>query len=402
MRANKLALSYLSKHKSLMFPTPPRVIDLTAIPIRVKVLIRFSNALYLLKQMLKKPQKITSKQVAERAGVSQTTVSFVLNQTEAANISEETRQRVLNAVRELNYVPDVMARSLARGRSNNIALVLSKPHRQVFLDEYLPSILTGLNEITQQSGFRILVELVNDPGETNAYERLIHGKEIAGMLVNPNAMTPSDIEQVVTATKAHFPIVALNYVHPEIYSVSVDKLGGTRTVLEHLIKLGHRRIACITYAPPEHLPPRGRLNVYRTTLEAAGLAFEESLVQYGAYDPETGYTAMKSLLATEQFTAVYAMNDVMAFGAITAAHEAGLRVPEDMAIVGFDDIRLARYCTPPLTTVHEPDIEHGRTAGQMLIDLINGIMPAEKHVRLATRLVVRQSCGAHLNRQSSP
>src|SRR5215207_7616345 len=209
---------------------------LTATPIRVTLLIRFSNALYLPKQMLKKPKKITSKQVAEHAGVSQTTVSFVLNQTEAANISEETRQRVLNAVRELNYVPDVMARSLARGRSSNIALVLSKPHRQVFLDEYLPSILTGLNEITQRNGFRILVELVNDPENTNAYERLIHGKEIAGMLVQPNAMTPRDLEQVVAATQTRFPIVALNYIHPDVYSVSVDKLSGTRTVLEHLLK----------------------------------------------------------------------------------------------------------------------------------------------------------------------
>lgn len=351
--------------------------------------------------MLKKTAKVTSKQVAERAGVSQTTVSFVLNQTEAANISAETRQRVLNAVRELNYVPDVAARALARGRSSNIALVLSKPHRQVFLDEYLPSILTGLNEVTHQNGFRILVEMVNNPGETDAYQRLIQGKEVAGMIVNPNAMTPRDIEQIVAATKANMPIVALNYTHPDVYSVTVDKLNGTRSIIEHLIRLGHRRIACITYAPAEHLPPRGRLDVYRTTLEDAGITYDPALVRYGAYDPDTGYTALQSLLEKgASFTAVYAMNDMMAFGAMAALRDAGLRVPEDVAVVGFDDIRLAQFATPPLTTVHEPDIEHGRTAGQMLIDLINGKPPAEKHARLATRLVVRQSCGAHLAPES--
>ena len=112
--------------------------------------------------MASKPKKITSKQVAERAGVSQTTVSFVLNSVENSNISDETRQRVLDAVRELNYVPDAMARALARGRSNNIALILGRPHRQVFTDEYVPGILTGLRDVVQPLGMRILVDLLSD------------------------------------------------------------------------------------------------------------------------------------------------------------------------------------------------------------------------------------------------
>src|SRR5688572_26384611 len=112
--------------------------------------------------MTKSQRKITSKQVAERAGVSQTTVSFVLNRVEKSNISEETRRRVLEAARELRYVPDTAAQALARGRSNNIALVLTRPHRQVFIDEYIPSILTGLSEVTQKHGFRVMVELTSD------------------------------------------------------------------------------------------------------------------------------------------------------------------------------------------------------------------------------------------------
>src|SRR5689334_4820270 len=136
--------------------------------------------------MKTKPRKATSKLVAELAGVSQTTVSFVLNNVEGANISEETRQRVFQAARELNYVPDVMARSLARGRSHNIALVLAQPHRQVFIDEYIPSIMTGINQVTQQHGFRILVEMVDSERPFDVYANLLQSKEAAGIIVNFN------------------------------------------------------------------------------------------------------------------------------------------------------------------------------------------------------------------------
>src|SRR5262245_47036129 len=112
--------------------------------------------------MTPKRQRVTSKQVAQQAGVSQTTVSFVLNGVENSSISPETRQRVLKAAKELNYVPDMAARALARGRSNNIALVLGQPHQQIFIDEFIPKILTGLRQVTQQHGFRILVELIED------------------------------------------------------------------------------------------------------------------------------------------------------------------------------------------------------------------------------------------------
>lgn len=346
--------------------------------------------------MTKSQRKVTSKQVAERAGVSQTTVSFVLNRVENSNISEETRQRVLEAARELRYVPDTAAQALARGRSNNIALVLTRPHRQVFIDEYIPSILTGLSEVTQKHGFRVMVELTSDAAASEAYDSLIRGNEIAGMIVNPSSRAMGDMRPIVAHARERFPIVTLREIHPDVHSVMVEKLEGTRALIEHLIRLGHKRIACISYAKPDHSHALERLAVYRKALTDAGIGYDEALVRFGAYDPDTGYEAVKSLLEGDRFSAVYAMNDVMAFGAITAIQEAGLRVPEDIAVVGFDDIRLARYCTPPLTTVHEPDIEQGRQAGEMLIDLINGIAPPEKHVRLGAELVVRRSCGAYL------
>jgi DNA-binding LacI/PurR family transcriptional regulator len=345
-------------------------------------------------------QKVTSRQVAELAGVSQTTVSFVLNNVESANISDETRERVMEAARRLNYIPDVAARSLARGRSNNIALVLAQPHRQVFIDEYIPKVLTGINEVTQEHGLRILVELVSGDRLSNVYANLLRSKEAAGIIINFNFPTKQDIDQVIACTADGLPVVSLNDIHPQVYSVEVDKFDGVRKIVQHLIDLGHRRIACITYAPADTVPHvQERLKVFHDTLSSNGLSVEKTLVRDGVYDPETGYTAMQSILQSgPPPTALYAMNDLMAFGAIRAIQDYGLRVPQDIAVVGFDDIRLAPFSNPPLTTVNEPDVEHGRRAAEMLLTLINGGTPKVKQLKLQTQLVIRESCGAHLRK----
>src|SRR5262249_46816709 len=146
-----------------------------------------------------------SRRVAELAGVSQTTVSFVLNNVDSANISEETRRRVLEAARSIGYVPDSAARTLARGESKNIGLVLLQPHEQVFIDEYLPRVITGLSQITRQSGYRILVELVEDGSRPNAYLDLIRGKEVAGLIVNFNCPSDDDIEALVASVAEGSP-----------------------------------------------------------------------------------------------------------------------------------------------------------------------------------------------------
>lgn len=342
--------------------------------------------------------KVTSRHVAELAGVSQTTVSFVLNNVEGANISEETRVRVLDAARQLNYIPDVTAQSLARGRSNNIALVLAQPHRQVFIDEYIPRILTGISEVTQEHGFRILVELVDGERLSNVYSSLLRSKEAAGIIVSFKAVTERDIEQIVACTAEGLPVVSLNDLHPQVYSVEVDKMGGTKTIVQYLVDLGHRRIACISYAPPHNIPHvQDRLRIFYEVMERSGIKVEDRLVRFGLYDPDTGYAAMKSILQSgPPPTALYAMNDLMAFGAMSAIREYGLRIPQDIAVVGFDDIRLAAFSNPPLTTVNEPDVEHGHQAAEMLLTLINGGVPAVKQVKLQMRLVVRESCGAYL------
>jgi len=342
--------------------------------------------------------KVTSRRVAKLAGVSQTTVSFVLNNVDSANISEETKQRVLDVAREIGYVPDVSARTLARGRSQNIGLVIVQPHEQVFIDEYIPRIITGLSKVTRQHGYRILVELLEDGSQRTKYLDLLRGKEVAGIVINANAPTEEEIRGLVASTAEGFPIVALSPYHYALHSVTVDKLQGVRWVVQHLIQMGHRRIACITYAPVSQLREvQRRLSVYREVLTSAGIDYDETLVRNGGFDPETGYDAMKSLLELSPLpTALFAMNDVMAFGAMTAIHEAGLSIPQDIAVVGFDDIRLAQFTRPALTTVREPDIQHGWAAGQMLIDLINNQPLEQDHIVLSTELKIRESCGFRL------
>ncbi|MCK6581161.1 MAG: LacI family transcriptional regulator [Anaerolineae bacterium] len=351
---------------------------------------------------MNKPRRTTSKQVAERAGVSQTTVSFVLNNVEDANISTETKERVLQAARDLNYVPDRAARSLARGRSNNIALVLSQPHAQIWIDEYIPKILTGISQATEDTDWRILVQF-DRTGTRDVYTDLLQSKEAAGVIVNFSHPSSDDIRQILACTQQGLAIVSLSNIHPDVYSVEVDKFAGVQKVVRHLISQGHHRIACISYAPAKTNPHADRrLRIFRDTLREAGCAYDPKLVRHGAFEPDTGYEAMRSILQESPHpTALYAMNDVMAFGAYQAIYEAGLRIPEDIAVVGFDNIRLANYVAPPLTTINEPDVEQGRRAAEMLLALIDSRQPEEKHVTLETQLVVRRSCGAR-QRSESP
>jgi DNA-binding LacI/PurR family transcriptional regulator len=341
--------------------------------------------------------RVTSRQVAERAGVSQTTVSFVLNAVESANISAETRQRVVEAAHQLGYVPDAAARSLARGRSGNIGLILIKPHKQIFIDFYVSNIITGLTHVIQQHDLRLLVQVVDENSHPDTYTNLAKGKEVAGLFVILYSPSRADFQALQALAADGFPLVIFGYPVNGFYSVIADHFGGVRQAINHLVGLGHQRIACITYAPIDINPHAGkRLRIYRDTLEAAGLTYDDSLVRYGDFDADSGYHAMVSLLDNGSSpTAVFAMNDVIAIGAMQAIQERGLRVPDDIALVGFDDIQLARFTTPPLTTIHAPDIEQGQCAAEMLVNLIAGNAVSEPHQWLPTELIARGSCGGN-------
>lgn len=339
-------------------------------------------------------RRITSQKVAERAGVSRTTVSFVLNDVDA-QISPETRQRVLQAAHELGYVPDAAARSLASGRTHILGLIICQPPDHITIDAYIHQVIYGLSEAGRQRGFRVLLEAVEDVSQPDAYIHLVRAKRIDGILLSGPR---SDDNQLPALIADGFPIVLLGRLNHKLVSfVDIDNEAAACHAVTHLVQLGHRRIGCITNGPLAYTSATERLSGYRQALCQTDLPEDEALVGYGEFEPESGYRAMQALLALPlPPTAVFVASDVVAYGAMAAIRDAGRRIPEDLAIVGFDDVPMSRYFNPPLTTVRLPAVEQGRRGGELLIDLIEGKPGAESRQVLPTQLVVRQSCGAAL------
>lgn len=342
-----------------------------------------------------KQRRVTSRHVAERAGVSRTTVSFVLNDVEGANIPDETRQRVLDAARELQYVPDTAARALAKGRTQNIALVLFRAHEQVFTDPYVPNIISGFNLIAQRHGYRLLVEQFSDFESAGIVGELLRSGEVAGVLLS--GWVWGHDELLVPLIEDGYPLFSLDDLigmSTTVPYVTIDHLGGVRTAVRHLISLGHRRIGCVTYGPIASIHVTRRLQAMREVMLEAGLEVDENLWREGAYEPDTGYRATLSLLQEPRPpTAIFGMNDLMALGALAAIHEVGLRVPQDIAVMGYDDMRFSGFTIPALSTVHAPEMELGRKAAEFLVAQIEGRRLATPKP-LSTHLVVRASCGA--------
>ena len=341
-------------------------------------------------------KRVTSQQVAKLAGVSRTTVSFVLNDAPGANISQETRTRVLKAAEELGYVPNAAAQMLVSGETRTIGLVVAQAeHLQV--DAFIPQLLYSLCHSSHALGYRVLLETVEDVTRPDAYDELVSGRRIDGLIV---LNTRSDDTQLPALIARDFPVVLVGYpgwadLGARSASVGTDGRDAGRRITAHLISLGHERIAHVTFSPAQYHATQDRYLGYRSALEAAGLKIDPRLVEYANYSARSGYDAMQRLLKRKpQPTAVFAGNDTVALGAMAAIHERGLRIPEDIAVVGFDDTPTAAFTIPPLTTVRVSAVEQGELGVQILTKLLQGQVPVQRHVTVETPLVIRQSCGA--------
>ena len=337
-------------------------------------------------------RRVTSYDVAKRAGVSRSTVSFVLNNVDM-QISDETKQRVLSAVSELGYAPDAAAQALVSRRTRIIGLVLTRRPHHIDADIFLTQVLDGLIETTQKHTMRLLLELVEETGTDSTYQQLIQSKRIDGLIISGPRTENTALRSLV---EEGFPLVLMGQLpDPDFCYVDVDNRAAARLAVEHLVNLGHTRLGCLTNANPSYTAATQRLQGFCDALEAHGIHRRDEWVRYGDFTPDSGYEQMSLLLAgPARPDAVFVASDVVAFGAMAAVRERGLHIPQDMAIVGFDDVPLARYATPPLTTAHLPAADLGRQAGEMLIQLIQGERPAARHLLLDTSLVVRESCGA--------
>ena len=336
----------------------------------------------------------TSADVAAAAGVSRTTVSLVLNDAPGAAISDGTRARVREVAERLGYQPHHSARGLAGGKSHTLGLVLRQTPEQVATDAFLPQTLRGLVAAAHQSRYRVLVEPIA-PGH-DRYIDLARSGRTDGLVVSGPRVDDDDDLRLVTADG--FPIVIQGSLPGSATpSIDIDNLASARLAVEHLVALGHRRIGCITNAPLAYTAARERAAGFRAVVSDAGLPEPVGLVVEGAFDAPSGRQAMEALLAGERPTAVFVASDIVALGAIAAITDAGLRVPGDISVIGFDDVPLAAYFDPPLTTIRLPAFELGLATGRALLDRIAGReVPAR--TLLPTELVVRGSTGPPVDR----
>ncbi len=335
----------------------------------------------------------TQSQIAEEAGVSRTTVSLVLNEVPDTHISPQTRQRVITAARRLDYYPDAAARRLASGKTRTIALVWHRGPDPTYRDAFLPGILQGVTRAARRCGYYVIFRPIESEDPNGGYVELARGRHTDGLILSGPRYNDADL---LTLHEEGFPIVLHGQLpEADIPSVDVDNVQGAIDAVRHLLVLGHRRIGLVTNAPLSYISSKQRLEGYRQALEQADLPYEESLVHYGNFDEESGYAAMKTLLTLDEPpTATFIASDMVAMGALRALHDFGVKVPEEMSIIGFDDITAARFIIPALTTFHVPTFGLGWSAAELLIQIVEQGSPKEKKVLLDTELIIRESCGA--------
>jgi LacI family transcriptional regulator len=284
---------------------------------------------------------------------------------------------------------------MAYGQTRVIGFVVRQSPDQVFADHFLPQVLSGLSRCAAAQSYHLLFEPIPPGDATGAYARLVRERHVDGIVLSGPRFDDQELLKI-HAEGAH--VVLLGQLPTtDIPFVDVDTIGGARIATQHLVNLGHRHIALITNAPPAYTASADRLTGYRQVLETAGIAYHETLVRHGNFTPQSGFSAMSDLLSLDPHpTAVFVASDTVALGALQAIRQYGLRVPQDLALVGFDDISLAEFVAPPLTTVHLPAYGLGWGAADLLIRLIAGEEIRDPHVVLETELVVRESCGSGL------
>jgi LacI family transcriptional regulator len=308
-------------------------------------------------------------------------------------ISEQTRNRVFQAAAELGYVPDAAAQALASGRSKTIGLLLVRRSHVIASDMFLTQVMEVLVREINQQGMRMMLEVVENTDQRESYLRLVRSNSIDGILYSGPRIDDSALGYLV---EHNVPTVLMGALPgTSYYSVDVDNRAAAKLAVSHLVHLGHQRIGCITNAGSSYAAAVGRLQGYQDALDEAGLLYDPRYVRFGDFEPESGYLQMKSLLAQRPaLTAVFVASDVVALGAMAAIREQGLKIPEDVALVGFDDVPVSRYLDPSLTTVHLPIVELAKNACEMLIGLVRDEVPEIPQVLLGAKLYVRKSCGA--------
>lgn len=325
------------------------------------------------------------KDVARLAGVSTSTVSHVINNSRF--VSESIRERIESAIRELNYAPSALARSLKINQTHTIGMLLTASSNPFYAE-----VVRGVENSCYERGYSLV--LCNTEGDEDRMNRSLETllqKRVDGLLI--------------MCTESHLPSADILTRYPGIPSVMMDwapfdgdsdiiqdnSLLGGELAANHLIASGYTRIACIA-GPRDKTPARLRLEGFKQAMAAAGLVLPPEYIIDGDFEFQGGFNGMNALLACKiRPQAVFTSNDAMAVGAYHALYQAGVRIPEDMAVMGYDDIELARYMTPPLTTIHQPKDELGELAIDTLIHRLKSPGGSQQRLVLTPELIERQS-----------
>lgn len=334
-------------------------------------------------------KRVTIQDVAAAAGVSYQTVSRVIN--DKPDVAEDTRRRVWQIVEELGYQPSAIARGLVSKRTRTLGLITED-----FSDYFFTQVIVGAEvEARKQGYFFMLCSTERNPADEPEYLTLLTEREVDGILF-ARPSTEEDSRHIVSLIQQRVPLVTTAYWLPgeKLTVVDVDNVDGGLRATECLVKLGHGKIGMIT-GPAGWRSVNDRTEGYKLALNRAGIPFDALLIEQGDWSYQSGYEAMGRLLAkAPQITALFAQNDQMAVGAMRALREAGRRIPDDVALVGYDDIPAAAYCHPPLTTIHQPMQQVGEIATRLLIEQINDSEVEREEVLLKTELVRRGTCGS--------
>ncbi|GAA2077064.1 LacI family DNA-binding transcriptional regulator [Microbacterium hatanonis] len=326
----------------------------------------------------------TIEEVAARAGVSRSTVSRVVNGSPA--VSEVARESVRRAIDDLNYVPNRAARALASRHSQAIALVVPEDTARFFGDPFFAAVVSGIQARLASTDYILNVILATgDPGDkTTGYLR---SGSVDGAIIVSHHDNDTFIDRIAGAIPVVYGGRRVR-VRDEDHVVDSDNVGGGRAATEHLLERGRRRIATIT-GPPSMRSSLDRLDGFRAVLDDAGLA--PVAVEDGDFSEDGGAAAMRRILASgQEVDAVFAASDLMARGALRVLRDAGLAVPDDVAVVGFDDSMIAATTSPPLTTIRQPSRGQGERLVEILLDLLRGASPEHATV-MPIELVVRES-----------
>ncbi len=339
--------------------------------------------------MAKKSSSVTIRDVAREADVSVATVSRYLNQS--APVSPELAERIQKTMDQLDYVPQATARNLAIQKKNSVGLVLINMQ-----DSFFAPLMAGIEEEIRENGYNLLITSRNR-NPIGTYKNPLGSHNTDGLLIFADSMTDEQIERVY---RRGLPLVLIHKTPAEgldIPFVTVENKSATRKLIEHLIVDHDCRRILFMRGPEQQEDSYWREVGYKAALAEHGIAYDEKLMLQGFFERDPAHNALKTFLADPShppFDAIFTGDDEAAVGVYDALKDANLRIPQDVKVVGFDDSSVARFFSPPLTTVRAPTREVGRTAARHLLCLINGKETAPITL-LPTEIIIRQSCGCH-------